>query len=210
MHDYKFSLDWFSGNIPAWNRIFKPYKAKPVEILEVGSYEGRSAMWLLDNILTHKDAKITCIDNFADKVVRYHGERVYNPDTLKNFKHNAKFHPGKITLLQGHSGKMLRKLKPEQFSVIYLDANTYCKDVLEQAVLAFPLLKKGGLLIFDDYTYSKEHDTRCPRMCIDAFLNVYAKEIQVIQLSWQVIVRKRHKILPDQECFSEYFKEPRR
>ena len=37
------------------------------------------------------------------------------------------------------------------FDLIYIDASHYAPDVLSDAVLAFKLLKPGGILIFDDY-----------------------------------------------------------
>ena len=40
--------------------------------------------------------------------------------------------------------------------------------------MCFPLLKEGGLLIFDDYEWKGfPHPLRNPRMGIDAFLAVY-------------------------------------
>lgn len=34
-------------------------------MLEIGSYEGRSAVWFLENILTHPTARIVCVDLFT-------------------------------------------------------------------------------------------------------------------------------------------------
>ena len=54
----RFSVDWFSNNIPTWNRYLKRFKGKEVNAMEVGSYEGMSALWLLDNILTHAKSRM--------------------------------------------------------------------------------------------------------------------------------------------------------
>ena len=60
---YRFSEDWVSENTATWNHILGPCKGKPnVHGLEVGSFEGRSALWFLENILTDPTASITCVD----------------------------------------------------------------------------------------------------------------------------------------------------
>jgi len=64
-----FSVDWHSHNIPHWRRILERYRGQPkVRALEIGSFEGRSTIWLLENILTHETAHIDCIDTFKGSV----------------------------------------------------------------------------------------------------------------------------------------------
>jgi len=59
---YCFSEDWVSENPATWNHILGPFKGKPnVHALEVGRFEGRSALWFLENILTDPTASITCV-----------------------------------------------------------------------------------------------------------------------------------------------------
>lgn len=60
-----FTQDWFSKNIPVWERLFAPLKGRPnLQILEIGSFEGRSACWLLEHVLTGEGAGIDCVDTF--------------------------------------------------------------------------------------------------------------------------------------------------
>ncbi len=59
MEHYDFTSDWFGGHIPTWTRLFADLAGKPnLAFLEVGSYEGRSTVWLLGNVLTHRTARI--------------------------------------------------------------------------------------------------------------------------------------------------------
>jgi predicted O-methyltransferase YrrM len=101
------------------------------------------------------------------------------------------------------SPKLLKQA--QQFDVIYIDADHHSASVMEDAVLAFPLLKPGGLLIFDDYTYSKERDNRCPKQAIDAFINAYAEQVHVKTARWQVVVQKLKHPRRRTGCMSEYF-----
>ena len=62
---YNFSTDWFTYKIPEWNKLLRPFKGKPdIHYLEIGVFEGRSAVWMLENILTHPSSKLTGIDIF--------------------------------------------------------------------------------------------------------------------------------------------------
>jgi hypothetical protein len=48
-----FSQDWFSQHIPIWTRLLHEFKGKAgLRVLEIGTFEGRSTCWLLENIVT--------------------------------------------------------------------------------------------------------------------------------------------------------------
>ena len=66
---YQFSTDWFSYNILIWNQVLKRFVGSPnLSFLEVGSWEGRSTCWLLDNVLLDESSTITCIDTFQGSI----------------------------------------------------------------------------------------------------------------------------------------------
>lgn len=61
--DYVFETDWFSHNLPSLNAIFN--FLHPQKILEIGSYEGRSACYFIEKGLQHADEiEIHCIDTW--------------------------------------------------------------------------------------------------------------------------------------------------
>jgi len=65
MRDYVYQVDWFTPQMPLWEKYLSVYKGKEdLSFLEIGSFEGRSAVWLLETILTDDTAKLTCIDPF--------------------------------------------------------------------------------------------------------------------------------------------------
>ena len=66
------------------------------------------------------------------------------------------------------------------------------KDVFSDAALAWPLLLKQGVLIFDDYNWDKyPEDYNNPRLAIDAFLACYKSELDIIHSGYQIILRKK-------------------
>ena len=208
----KFTVDWFTNNVPIWQRYLVPAFADrkgTVRALEIGSYEGRSALWLLDNVLVSPRSSVTCVDDFREVAPATTAAGVR--DVRAAFSRNTAAYGDRIKLVEEPAERALRKMFPaeeEAFSIVYIDATKDSRFVLEQAVLAFPLLKKNGFMVFDDYTSSPEHDGSCPKQGIDAFLDVYAPYIKVRHVGWQVILQRRATPLKSArraQCFSEYF-----
>jgi len=97
---YELSENFHSRHVNLWIEILKEYKGKPnVQYLEVGTYEGGSFVWMLDNILTHNTAKATGLDVFPPRV-----KEVF----LRNLKISGA--QKKVTIVQGYSEVELRKL----------------------------------------------------------------------------------------------------
>src|SRR5262245_29300537 len=60
--DKDLTSDFSSGNFTLWRRVFSPLRDEPLRILEIGSWEGRSAIFFLNFFA---NATITCIDTFS-------------------------------------------------------------------------------------------------------------------------------------------------
>ena len=59
------------------------------------------------------------------------------------------------------------------------------------AVLAWPLLKPGGLVCFDDYGWWVDPaPEKSPKLAVDAFLTVMRGRCEVVRKDYQVWVRK--------------------
>ena len=189
MSEYIFTSDWFSGNIPIWSLVLENLKHKPdLRFLEVGSYQGRSTVWLLENVLTHPSSKIICIDTFEGSIENTADEK---KDLLDIFRHNVSGFGEKVDTMIGYSQTLLRVLHVETFDFIYIDGDHHAASVLEDAVLAFPLLKPGGVLIFDDYEWTTmEHEIQRPKIAIDAFVNIYQNKLNIVHRGYQVVVQK--------------------
>lgn len=195
MESPRFTVDWHSHNIPHWRQILDRYKGQPgVRVLEIGSYEGRSTVWLLENILTHPTARIFCIDTFNGSPE--HVEMGIDLDNLLDrFLKNVEPYVGsKVFPLIGPSQLILRdyKLKPEEYDIVYIDGSHKAADVLEDAVLSFRLLKIGGLMIFDDYAWAGGGPTEFdnPRRGVDAFYYAYRNQLKRAHMSYQAIFQR--------------------
>jgi predicted O-methyltransferase YrrM len=186
---YIFTTDWFSGNIPIWSELLKHFKDVPTTALEVGSYQGRSGSWLLENILTHPDSTLTCVDTFEGSVE--HNEE-QKKGIYELFSHNMERFSSKLRVHRGSSSDVLRAFpRAETYDLIYIDGDHRAETVIEDAILAFPLLRKGGIMIFDDYRFpgGDDHWDR-PTIAIDAFVTIYKKSVEVILNMYQLAIRK--------------------
>lgn len=188
---YIFTVDWFSHNIPSWDIYLNNFKNKPnLNFLEIGSFQGRSTVWLLENILTDENSSITCIDTFEGSIEHH----IYSKNELINlfdiFVHNVSTFKNKINIIRGKSQEVL-KLLNESYDFIYIDGDHTAVSVIEDAILSFSLLKKGGIMIFDDYEWLVMNNyIDNPKPAIDAFLEIYANKITLLYKDYQVIIKK--------------------
>ncbi|OWK38609.1 class I SAM-dependent methyltransferase [Fimbriiglobus ruber] len=183
-----FTEDWFSYNVPVWERILAPFKGRPVSALEIGVFEGRSTVWFLDHVLTHPEATLTWVDTFGGGAE--HMAMDLNGLEAR-FRANAARFGAKVCGHVGRSQDVLRGMKGEPFDLVYVDGSHEAADVLADAVLAWPLLKVGGVLGFDDYGWKGMPEAvQRPAMAVDAFLGCMKGKFEEIHRGYQVWVRK--------------------
>ena len=181
-----FTENWarFYGD---WKRWLEPCTGQPVRGIEIGVYEGRSTRWLFENVLTHPDAELICIDPFAP----FDG---LDGDYRKRFRTNTGKWHDQIYLYGDTSANVLAECGgAESIDFIIVDGSHRAADVLFDAVVGWNLLKRGGVMIFDDYAWTGQGHAHCteqdkPRMALDAFLEIYQPE--VLHQEYQLIVRK--------------------
>jgi predicted O-methyltransferase YrrM len=178
---YKFSSDWFNHVVADWPRLFAPLQGRPnLNYLEIGVFEGRSLIWMLENVLTHSTARATGIDIFPSN------SRQILQDNL-----DASGSAGKVTTITGNSWREMRKLPLESFDIIYVDGSHLMSDVLSDAVNGWALLKPGGIMLFDDYWADPGlPDETNAVAAIDAFLTAHRNDANVVLRTKQVALQK--------------------
>ena len=176
--ELEYTGDYVSRAAPHWERALASFKGAHVRALEIGSFEGRSTLWFVENVLTHEESTIVCVDVY------------YEP----RFDHNIAVSGAsrKVEKRVGRSDETLIKLEGERFDFVYIDGSHLAHDVLMDAMAAWRLLPHGGVMIFDDYRWMPERlPLERPAMAIDLFLETARSQLDVLHKDFQVIVRKR-------------------
>lgn len=155
---YEFTTDWFSPLTPSWQLALAPLVGKPdVRCLEVGTFEGRSALWLVDNILTGKGSKLTCVDTWQDTDEQ---PGVDMAEVRARFKRNVEACPNREHFDFPYQGALPAFLIArgwlDGFDFIYIDGSHRAADVLTDSVFAWQMLKVGGLLCWDDLSWRRD------------------------------------------------------
>lgn len=201
--EYRYSADWFSMCIPTWQELFSqlPDVAK---ILEIGSFEGRSTVWLIENAFrAGAKAEIYCVDTWQGGVEHQGADM---PAIEQRFLRNVAIAKSRsaaavtVHVRKGLTTGVLAALISEghanSFDAIYVDGSHQCPDVLHDLVLSFQLCRVGGVIICDDYEWSMEGPGRedllnQPKLAIDSFVNCYRRKLEVVGITLrQAYLRK--------------------
>jgi predicted O-methyltransferase YrrM len=172
--EYKFTADWFAIHLPIWREIFNRYS--PRRVLEAGSYEGRSACYLIEECVSLEE--LTCVDLWGETIEvalqTSVAEQRFDNNIISAQERRAK--PISFRKVKGKSSHALATMlsRNERFDLIYIDGSHLAPDVLTDAVISFYLLVVGGIMIFDDYIWRDAESggkdiLSVPKAAINAF-----------------------------------------
>lgn len=200
--NYDFTENWFHPELPQWHRLIEEFASKPVNGIEIGCFEGRSAVWLLENVCTHPQSHLTAIDTFEGSPEFLNGVEVgIETDKMESrFRHNISV-TGKmdqVKIIKGKSFDALIALNYEnrgsaeqRFDFAYVDGSHEADDVLCDITLLWPLMKYNGIVIFDDYAmrrYAEPYNN--PYVAIDGFIAANESQIEILEKNYQLAIRK--------------------
>ena len=159
-----------------------------INYLEIGAFCGANVISCAESCYGKYDgSKLYCVDPWEDyeEYNEYKGEQEKIYDIFcRNIKNNGV--DDKIEVRRGYSRDEIVKFGDNFFDIIYIDGNHEPEYIMEDAVLSFRKLKKGGYMIFDDYGWEDAS------YGIDGFLNGYRKRYEMIHPNHntQVFIRK--------------------
>ncbi len=195
-YGYDFSNDWFKATAQRNFEWLFP-KLRPVKILEVGSFEGASTCFMIQYLANVSPIEIHCIDTWMGGQ-EHAGENMGEVEKrfLRNTELAIQNAPNKIKLVihKGYSERSLSLLLASNitdFDFVYIDGSHEAPDVITDAILSFKLLKPGGVLGFDDYTWGMDNILMSPKLAIDSFINIYSKQLKIININpYQIYIQK--------------------
>ena len=175
-----FTNRWHDNHAEVWRQVILPLLPQtPRRWLELGSYEGKSAAWTLENAIRTGD-ELVCVDLWQ------------NADVEKRFNENVRLHV--TAFKESHESFLLRQIRDGRtFDVIYVDGDHDAPAVLSDCVLAWKVLRPNGVMILDDYHWHGGWRTPGavdPCHAIDGFLRSHATRLRVLHHGWQAIVQR--------------------
>ncbi|MCJ1328106.1 hypothetical protein MMC10_004781 [Thelotrema lepadinum] len=140
----EFTSDWFGEVKVNFEDFARSNSGKKLRVLEIGSYEGRSATWILDNLLDHPESHLTAIDTFAGGMEHRnddHDVRGLERRFLSNVAQCK--HVDRLRVMKKDSDEALLQLRREKavFDFIYIDGSHIAVDVLYDAELCWRMLE---------------------------------------------------------------------
>ncbi|MEY3109364.1 MAG: hypothetical protein RJB43_195 [Verrucomicrobiota bacterium] len=186
--DNGFKQDWFTANVPYWLGILQEQglTERPIRALEIGSFEGLSACFILQQL---PQAELTCVDTWdgSDE----HAGLAFDSIEKAFDRHVAPWQ-NRVTKKKTTSLRYLANLEGgEKFDFIYVDGSHHADDVMVDAVLCFERLKVGGVMILDDYLWRYyPRGAEDPARAINSFLRLCEGRHELIMAYRQVAIVK--------------------
>ena len=129
-----FTTDWTSQSFPVWSELLAARRGDAVRILEIGSWEGRSALLFL-NYLPH--SRITCVDTFAGSVEHHAVMGLAHAASAceQRFDRNTVEFRDRVEKIKALSSHALGRFAIERrrFDIVYLDGSHHSADVYADA-----------------------------------------------------------------------------
>lgn len=157
-----------------------PLSKGPIKYAEIGSYRGGSAIGMLRTYCSYPGSEVHCIDPWIDytEYPEYIGKQESNYEHfIKNISKYGDL--SKVYIHRGFSNTVVSKFTDETFDMFFVDGNHETPNVLEDAILAYRKVKKGGWLIFDDFSPAVPGTMKA----IQLFLEAYKEKFSNIQLT---------------------------
>jgi predicted O-methyltransferase YrrM len=159
--------------------MLAPWRHEPLRILEVGSWEGRSALFFLQFF---PNATIVCIDAFAQY-----------PETEGRFDRNLSRLANRVEKIKGSSFPALEQLGAQGrlFDLVYVDADHFYEPVMANSLRVWPLTAPGSVIIWDDYGWGRDHPPQVrAKTAIDEFLHQRDGAWRLLGKGYQVAIER--------------------
>lgn len=150
---------WFNKVRKEFRPLLLPFAGEPITYVEIGVWEGTSAHWVCSNILTHPDSRGYGIDPYPEMRRRRHPQSQMDERYERTKEYLAVF-PNFMLIRETSRDALTDWGTP--IDVLYVDGRHECMEVCLDFVQAWPWLKVGSLVIFDDYGIGNRKEKKIP------------------------------------------------
>lgn len=164
----KSTNDMFSRCIPDWTRWLAGRQFH--RGLEVGSFEGASACWLLDNGAVRT---LDCVDAWSGDWGYVYAESTFDANVAE--------YGSRLGKLKGDAKDVLPRLLAggNRFQFVYIDGDHQGRAALRDMVIAWEMLDAGGIMVVDDVHAGGPDDKSFVLHAVEGFLRVWGPFVDV-------------------------------
>ena len=189
MTDYP---NWFEAVAKDnFTKFLKPWEGLPdLRFLQIGVFTGDASIWLAKEVLTGDGSLLIDVDTWDGSDESVHKTFDWN-DVWKTYNQKVA-HCYNVKPMRFESEFYLTYMADMTFDFIYIDGDHTADAVYRDALGSWKILKPGGILAFDDYTWGDGllDQTKAPRPGIDNFLGQMEGEYELLEKGNQVWIRK--------------------
>lgn len=123
--------------------------------LEIGSFEGLTSNYIVENLLTH-DGTLICCDPLQDDYELDSSAKdneIFRGQYAK-FIENTEHNKDRIFLIRKKSEEIIHLLRENSIQFIYVDGHHRYNSVYFDGTEAFKLCAVNGYILFDDYLWN--------------------------------------------------------
>jgi len=177
-----------------------PFRSE-IHVLQLGAFAGHASEWITTHLLTHPKSTLLDVDTWA-------GSPDESTHANLNFERIEAEYDERTEPWRQDDGAKIYKMKctthefftnfpiDPEYDFIYIDADHTAVAVLEDAIESHRVLKVGGILAFDDYTWANLDENGeaqpylQPKLGIDAFCWVYRNKYEQLLCNHQMWLQK--------------------
>jgi hypothetical protein len=185
--------NWFEQTQARENfeRYLKPLAGTALRCVQVGAYTGDATKWMVDNMLHHDSSTLIDVDTWEGSDEPVHKNMDWS-DVYTTYiqKNKEAIDSGKVVPIKKRSDVFFA-MSGGGYDFIYVDGDHTAFAVLRDGMNAYEQTVVGGLIAFDDYTWTlNAGDFYDPRYAIDTLVHLLADRIEVIENNSQFWIKK--------------------
>ena len=188
LNDKNFTNKWFLNNFEIFNFFLPKDKSLKFDYLEVGCFEGLSSFYILSE---YKAVNAYLLDVWD--MPNPNSKTLSNNFDLIEKAFDENLSQFNFTKIKDDSVVAMREmLKNDKFfDFIYIDGSHNGEDILSDAIEAFKILKKNGLIFFDDFLQHDKDRVIQSYEGIEKFLSIYNNFIKIEYFQNNLVVRRK-------------------
>jgi predicted O-methyltransferase YrrM len=174
-------MSWFGKVRREFCPLASRFVGQPIQYVEIGVWTGDSAEWILANVLTAEGARGVGIDPYLPDSRR-------DQNTINAIRNSAMARLasyeryGKWSWLIEKSQEALRRWERGPIDLLYVDGSHSAHDVVLDFAFAWPHLRPGSVVIFDDWGIGQRKRRHRPHVpdAIEAILCAFRPLLTVV------------------------------